>query len=504
MLIQTFLNLISRHNSMPNDTKKIKGIGVLKNQDFSEWYSQLVQKAELADLRYNIKGFVCYLPWAVISIKKMYEKYEKLLEKNGHLPLIMPSLIPESNFKLESKHVEGFTPQVFWVTEAGGEKFEERLALRPTSETALYKMYSLWIRSYKDLPFKRYQSCQVWRYEGKATRPFFRAREFHWIESHDVFESMEDAKKQVIEDMEMTYEMLGQEFSIPLIFFQRPEWDKFPGAVHTYAADALMESGKVLQLPSTHLLGTNFSEPFNVKFMDKSGKEKLGYITCYGPAISRIYGAMIAILSDDNGLIIPFDLAPLQIVIIPILFEDKKKEILEECKKIENEFKEKYTIKLDTRDYITPGEKFNEWELKGIPIRIEVGPKDLEKKQAVVVNRQTSKKEFVKLNELKNVVDKIAKEYTSNLKSTHLKKFEECIKKCNNIPEAKKTIDEGKIVCCGFCSIDMDGFSCAEKIEKEISAFVRGRKVDKETNKFDKCIVCKKPAKETVYVAKSY
>ena len=173
----------------------ITGITVSKEEDFSAWYTEILTKAELADIRYNIKGFVCYRPWATITIKKMYRKYEDLLEKNGHLPLIMPSLIPESNFHLEANHVEGFAPEVFWVTEAGSEgaKFPERLALRPTSETALYKMYHYWIRSYKDLPFKRYQSCQVWRYEGKATRPFFRGREFHWIEAHDVFATEEEA-----------------------------------------------------------------------------------------------------------------------------------------------------------------------------------------------------------------------------------------------------------------------------------------------------------------------
>ncbi|MFX1384886.1 MAG: aminoacyl--tRNA ligase-related protein, partial [Promethearchaeota archaeon] len=292
----------------------ITGITVSKEEDFSAWYTDLINKCELADIRYNIKGFVCYLPWATITIKKMYQKYEDLLDKNGHLPLVMPSLIPESNFHLETEHVEGFAPEVFWVTEAGSSgPFEERLALRPTSETALYKMYAYWIRSYNDLPFKRYQSCQVWRYEGKMTRPFFRGREFHWIEAHNCFATEEEAKNQVLEDMEMTYQMLQDEFCIPIIFFQRPEWDKFAGAVHTYAADALMGSGKVLQLPSTHLLGQNFSKPFNVKFTDVDGQKKYCYQTCYGPAISRIYGALIAYLGDDKGLVLPFDLAPIQI-----------------------------------------------------------------------------------------------------------------------------------------------------------------------------------------------
>ena len=314
------------------------GITVKKSDDFSEWYTQLVQKAELGDVRYNIKGLVVYMPWATKSIKKMYKLTEDILERKGHEPLIMPSLIPESNFKLEGEHVKGFAPEVFWVTEHGaGEKFEEKMALRPTSETALYQMYSLWIRSYKDLPFKRYQSCQVWRYEGKMTRPFFRGREFHWIEAHDVFATEKEALAQVKEDMETTKETLLEKFAIPFIFFQRPQWDKFAGAVNTYAADALMGSGKVLQLPSTHMLGQNFSKPFNVKFVDEKSEEKLAYITCYGPAISRIYGAMIALHGDDKGLVLPWDVAPKQIVIVPILFTDGKEEVLKKA----NELKEK-------------------------------------------------------------------------------------------------------------------------------------------------------------------
>ncbi|MHA1274386.1 MAG: proline--tRNA ligase [Promethearchaeota archaeon] len=483
----------------------ITGITVSKEEDFSAWYTELINKAELADIRYNIKGFVCYLPWATITIKKMYQKYEELLEKNGHLPLIMPSLIPESNFYLEADHVEGFAPEVFWVTEAGseGNKLPEKLALRPTSETALYKMYHYWIRSYKDLPFKRYQSCQVWRYEGKMTRPFFRAREFHWIEAHNVFATEEEAKKQVLEDMEMTYKMLQDEFCIPIIFFQRPEWDKFAGAVHTYAADALMGSGKVLQLPSTHLLGQNFSKPFDVKFMDKDGKEKYGWITCYGPAISRIYGAMIAYLGDDKGLILPFDLAPVQIVIIPILFKNKEQMVLDKAKEIYNKLKDKYVVKFDDSED-SAGSKFYYWELRGVPIRIEVGPRDVQNKQVVLVKRHDGKKFTVKEDELEEKIKEIAENYTKEIKEKTMINFEDQIEICYEIDSAKEALQKGKIVCCGFCSIDMKGYKCAEVVEKEIGGFVRGKRVDEEKHEFATCLICGEPAECTVYIAKSY
>jgi prolyl-tRNA synthetase len=482
----------------------LTGITVSKEEDFSAWYTELITKAELADIRYNIKGFVVYREWATITIKKMYAKYEELLERNGHLPLIMPSLIPESNFLLESEHVEGFAPEVFWVTEAGSSgKLNEKLALRPTSETALYKMYALWIRSYKDLPFKRYLSCQVWRYEGKMTRPFFRGREFHWIEAHDVFTTMEGAEEQVKEDMEVTYKMIQDEFGVPIIFFQRPEWDKFPGAIHTYAADALMGSGKVLQLPSTHLLGQNFSVPFNVKFVDTNGEEQFGYITCYGPAISRIYGAMISYLGDDKGLILPFDMAPIQIIIVPILFKGKEQKVIEKVNEIYEMLKGKYIVKVDESDK-SMGNKFYYWELKGVPIRIEVGPKDVEKNQVVIVKRHDGQKFFVKEKELESFIDDIAINYTKEIKEKKVVDFESQIEVAYEKDAAIEAINNGKIVCCGFCSIDKDGEHCAEVVEKDIGGFVRGKRVDEEKHEFATCLICGKPATCTVYVAKSY
>jgi len=482
----------------------ITGITVSKEEDFSGWYTELINKAELADIRYNIKGFVVYREWATITIRKMYKKYEDLLEKKGHLPLTMPSLIPESNFKLEAAHVEGFAPEVFWVTEAGSSgKLSERLALRPTSETALYKMYAMWIRSYKDLPFKRYLSCQVWRYEGKMTRPFFRGREFHWIESHNVFATMEGAMEQVKEDMETTYQMLQDECCIPIIFFQRPEWDKFAGAVHTYAADALMGSGKVLQLPSTHLLGQNFSKPFNVNFVDTDGKEKYGYQTCYGPAQSRNYGAMIAYLGDDKGLILPFDLAPIQIVVIPILFKGKEQPVLKKATEILERLKQNYSVKLDSSDE-SVGSKFYYWELRGVPIRIEIGPKDLEKNQLVLVKRHDGEKFIVKETDLENIIEEIAQNYTKEIKEKSLIDFESQVECIYEKDAAVEAIKNGKIVCCGFCSIDMDAYKCAEIVEKDIGGEVRGKRVDEEKNEFATCIICGKPAGCTVYIAKSY
>ena len=487
------------------DDKVDVGITVKKDEDFSEWYTQLLQKAELVDIRYGIKGFTVYRHWATKSMKKMYRDMEEILESKDHEPIVLPTLIPEKNFYLEATHVEGFTPEVFWVTETGaGQKIEEKLALRPTSETAFYQMYSLWIRSHRDLPFKRYQSCSVFRCESKATRPLFRAREFHWIEAHNAFATMEDAEKQVLEDMESTKEFLLDKLAMPFIFFERPAWDTFPGAVHTYAADVLMPSGKVIQLPSTHLLGTNFSKPFNVTYKDENGKETFAYLTCYGPAISRIYGAMICLHGDDKGLVLPFEVAPLQIVIVPIIFKDETKEmILEKCHALKDKLKH-YTVKVDDRDEYKPGYKFNHWEMKGVPIRIEIGPRDMEKKQVVIARRDTGEKMTVPESKLRDEVDRIALRYTQDMVARTQEMFKDNIINAHDIDEVKKVIDDEKIARVNFCSCDKDGETCAEAIEKEVVAQVRGTIVGKTEEVSGKCVVCGEEAKAVVYIAKSY
>ncbi len=483
--------------------KDTVGLTVKKADDFSEWYTQLLTECELADIRYNVKGLVVYQPWATKSIRKMYQKMQKILDMKGHEELIMPTLIPESNFTLESSHVAGFTPEVFWVTHGGDTELEEKLALRPTSETAFYQMYALWIRSHNDLPFKKYQAGSVFRYEGKATRPFFRSREIHWIETHCAHATHEDALAQVKQDMETTEEFLLHELAMPFIFFERPEWDKFAGAVKTFAADVLMGSGRVLQQPSTHLLGTNFSKPFNVKYNDKNGVEQFVHITCYGPAISRIYGGMISYLGDDKGLVLPFDIAPAQIVIVPLIFKGSEEKVIAEAKKIKEIFENKYDVLIDQSDK-TPGWKYNFWEMKGVPVRISIGPKDLEKNQVEISRRDTNTKEFVSMDKLKDYIENIHKTFTKHLVEQAKKVFEGNIVNAENEADLKKAIEENKMARVGFCSVDKSGEECAKMIETNLSAYVRGKKAFADEKAKGKCVVCGKPAKEVVYVARSY
>lgn len=483
---------------------KKTGITVKKSENFSEWYTQLVEKAELADVRYGVKGAIVYREWAQMSIERMFSAMSDALDKKDHMPICMPTLIPEKNFTIEADHVEGFTPEVYWVTEHGnGEKFEHKLALRPTSETAFYQMYSLWIRSYKDLPYKRYQRANVFRYEGKMTRPFFRGREFHWIESHNCFRNEEEARAQVKEDMETTYEVLYKQFGIPHIFFRRPEWDKFPGAEDTYAADALMGSGKVIQLPSTHYLGEKFSKPFDVKYKDSDGEDKYCHITCYGPAISRIYGALISLHGDDQGLRVPFDLSPVQVVIVPILFDDSKDKVLAKCRELKSHLG-KYRVKIDDREGQSPGWKFGQWEMKGVPIRIEVGPKDIEKGEVMIARRDIEDKQAVREVDVESVVNDIAQKYTVNLVAQAEESFEDNTVDAKSVDEIKKAIDDNKIVRACMCSRAADGEECANKIHEASGSEVRGTRIDVDEKAEGKCVVCDKDATAVVYVARSY
>jgi len=475
-----------------------EGITVKKNENFSEWFTQIIKKTELADLRYNVKGFLVFQPWSVLSMEKMYKHMEEVLQRKGHDPYWYPTVIPEQNFKKESAHLEGFTPEVFWVTHGGDKELEERLALRPTSETAMYQMFNLWIRSHRDLPLKTYQRAQVFRHETKATRPFLRSREFHWIETHCAHKTEKDAFNQVKEDMETTEEVLHNIFGIPFIFFERPFWDKFPGAERTFAADALNPDGKVIQQPSTHMINQNFSKAFDVKYIDEKEKEKYAHMTCYGPAISRIFASVVITHGDDNGLRFPWDIAPKQVVIVPI--DPKAYKKAEALKKQIESFASVHIDYTDKR----PGEKFHHWEMKGVPIRIDIGLKDLDKKQVTIFRRDLNKKDSVPEKDAITTIKSIAKEFTKNLTLQADKVFEGRIKEAKNITEIKKVIKQGGIAKCSFCSVDKDGEKCAEKIEKQVVAEVRGTKFDETEKPKGNCIVCGEKAKHIVYIAKSY
>lgn len=474
---------------------------ISKKDNFSEWYSEILNKAEITDLRYGVKGFVVIRPWGAKIIEKMYRIYESALRVTGHDPAIFPVIIPEENFKKESSHVEGFTPEVFWLE---GHSGEDRLALRPTSETAFYQMYNLWIRSYRDLPLKIYQRANVFRYETKATRPLIRSREFYWIEAHDAFATKEEAEEQVQEDIAMTESVMHKIFGVPFLPMKRPLWDKFAGAEYTVGSDSILPDGKIIQQPSTHLLGQHFSKAFDVKFVDEKEKEHYVYQTCYGPAISRILASVISIHGDDNGLVLPYSISPVQVVIVPIL-KGKNDEgvILESQKMREVFFASNIDCDIDLSDK-RPGEKFFYWEMKGVPFRIELGEKEIESGELTVFIRDTKEKVKIKVENLVEDIKNLGAEFDSRLIVRADEFFSDKVLDCKNKSDVKKALDLGKIAKFNFCSVEKEGASCAEFIEKELSARVMGTRADKIEKASGKCVFCGKKANSVVYAGKSY
>ena len=472
---------------------------ISKKDDFSRWYSEILAKAEVTDLRYGVKGFVVIRPWGARIIDKMYRIYELALRATGHEPVIFPAVIPEKNFKKEASHVEGFAPDVFWLEKIKG---DDRLALRPTSETAFYDLYGTWIRSHRDLPMKMYQRANVFRNETKATRPLIRSREFHWIESHDAFGSKREAEGQVRDDVVMTDEVMHKIFGVPFLAMRRPAWDKFPGAEYTVGSDVIMPDGRVIQQPSTHLIKQSFSKAFDIRFKDSKEKEKMPWLTCYGPCMSRMLASIIALHGDDSGLVLPYTLAPVQVVVVPVGDVGAKVEKLVGEIRV-GLIRDYIDVKVDDSDK-RAGEKFYYWEMKGVPFRVEVGAKEVESGEVSVFVRDTREKVLVKVEDLVETIKNFGAEYDERLIAKADEDFAGGVVDCGSKGDVKKALNSGKVARFGFCSIDKVGEDCAGFIEKELQARVMGVRADLDEKVKGKRVVCSKKAGCVVYAGKSY
>ncbi len=477
-----------------------------KNGDFSNWFNRIIREAQLIDDRYNVKGFIVHRPWSMTMLKQIYRLYENELEERGHRPVLFPTVIPEESLSKEEEHVEGFRAEVFWITHGGDDELEKRLALRPTSETAFYPLYSLWIRSVSDLPLKLYQSCSVFRYETKSTKPLIRGREFLWIEAHDVFATEKEAYKQVEEDMEIAEEVIHRRLGIPFIFLERPQWDKFRGAVKTFAADCIMPDGKLLQIASTHYLGQRFSKAFEITFLDSDGTRKYAYQTCYGPGIWRILAAVISIHGDDNGLIVPFEIAPIQVIIVPIFAKEHKEPVEKYCMEVYRSLKAAgFRVEADFSDK-TPGAKYYYWEMMGVPIRAEVGIREVEAKSVTLFRRDDRSRIVVQLDGLVEAVRRLGDESLQNLRKRAEEFLQLRIFKATTFDEVKDLADRGGFIIAPFCSIDFDGESCSIKLKEVLGLEVRGVPLKNRVkpSEGEKCIVCGREAGEYVYLGKAY
>lgn len=475
------------------------GITVKKNKNFSEWYSQVVIKAGLADYG-PVHGTIAFKPYAFEIWEKIMQIFNEKIKKRGCRNAYFPLLIPESFLKKEAEHFKGFVPEVFWVTRSGDKKLREKLAIRPTSETIIYHFFSKWIRSWRDLPLSINQWCNILRAEIKSTKPFIRTSEFLWQEGHTAHATKEDADREVIEILEEYKDLIENYLAIPVIAGYKSESEKFAGALYTLCLEAIMPDGRALQMCTTHQLGQNFSKPFNIKFLDMKEREKYVWNVCWGMA-TRVIGAVVMVHGDDKGLILPPKIAPLQIVIIPIYYtENEKKIVFKKCKQIAKRLG-KFSVKVDDREEYTPGWKFNEWELRGVPLRIEIGPKDVKRKQVVLVRRDTGKKIVVKEKEIRKVVGKLLESIQSYLFRKAKKQLKSYIKSAKSYREFKRNMKRGGFVRACWCGSK----KCEEKIKKETGATIRALKCEPFVEKvFSNCVCCGKKSDFVAYFAKAY
>ena len=476
-----------------------EGITVKKVENFSEWYIQAVQKSELVDYG-PVQGTIAIKPYAYEIWEKIQKIFDEKIKKTGHKNAYFPSFIPESLLKKEAEHFEGFVPEVFWITHSGKNKLGERLAVRPTSETIIYYFYSRWIRSWRDLPLLINQWCNITRAEIKSTKPFIRNTEFLWQEGHTAHATYEDAEKEVMLILDFYKDLMENYLAIPVLIGKKSESEKFAGAFYTTTLEALMPDGKALQMGTSHHLGQNFSKAFDIKFIDKDEKQKYVYTTSWGIA-TRLIGAIVMVHGDDKGLVIPPKVAPIQIVIIPIYYSEKeRKKII----KIANEAylkleKSGFSVKLDSREEYTPGWKFNEWELKGVPLRIEIGPKDIEKKTLTLVRRDNGERLVIKEVEMLKEIPKLLEDIQKNLFKKAKRFLEENTREVKDFDEFKKEVKRGGFIKASWCG----SAECEKKIKEETGATIRLIPFEKE-KPFSKCVYCGKDAKEVVYFARSY
>jgi prolyl-tRNA synthetase len=479
-------------NMRKKEDKDEKGLSVEKSKDLSEWYTQVLQKAELADYA-PVKGFMIIRPRAYYVWEVIQKEFDKVLEKLGVKNSYFPLLIPESFFKKEAEHAKGFSPELAFLE---GKEEGERLALRPTSETIMYDSYSKWIRSWRDLPLKLNQWSNTIRWEVKQTKPFLRTREFLWHEGHNVFETEKEAEEDM-KKMALEYKKLIEELlAIPLIIGRKSKMETFPGSKKTTTIEAFMPDGKALQCGTSHNLGQNFAKAFDVKFLDRKEKESYAWQTSWGFS-TRLIGAMIMQHGDDKGLVLPPAVAREKVVVVPILFEDSKQKVLREAREIGKRLKD-FDAFVDEREEYKPGFKFSEWEMKGVPIRIEIGPKDLEKKTVVLVRRDNGEKELVKFKDIEKKVEKILQEIQNNLYNRAKKFVDESFSEAKDLDELKKELKKKKIVKV-YMKDDKD-------VEENIKAETGGAnsRIIEEVEKEGKCIFSGEKVNTVAYIAKAY
>ncbi len=488
---------MGRNKSSAEEERDNLGVTVTRKEDFSKWYTEVVRKGRFKDQRTPIKGFDVIQPWGYGLWEMIQKAYDGLLKENGIQNCYFPLLIPESFIEKEKEHFKGFEAETANVTEVGSEKLNEKLIIRPTSETIAYNMFTKWIRSHRDLPLKINQWCNIVRWDTKVTKPFIRDREFLWSEVHTAHATLEDGLQQ-IDDYIAINDRFHKELAMEALVLKRTDKDKFPGAEFSVAYDTLVQDGKVFQGPGGHFLGQNFSKPFGITFMHEDGKKEHVWQTCLGMSTRQI-GGIIMQHGDDKGAVLPPAVSPVQAIVVPIIFKGKEKPVMDKAHEVSRKLlKLGVRTKLDDRDF-SAGYKFNDWELKGVPLRIEIGPRDVASRSVTVVKRNDGKKSSLMVSQLSKVkcmLDEIQKEMLDNSRRS-LKKNTRDVR---TMKDLGKSVEKGGFSRANWCGNE----ECEDMIKDQTGAGIRGSIYGKSEKTFGDCIYCGKKAISVVYIAKAY
>ena len=477
---------------MANDKKLVEAITSMET-DFAQWYTDVVKKAELCDYT-SVKGCMVLKPAGYALWENIQQELDRRFKETGVENVSMPMFIPESLLQKEKDHVEGFAPEVAWVTHGGLDELQERLCVRPTSETLFCDFYAKDIKSYRDLPRVYNQWCSVVRWE-KTTRPFLRSREFLWQEGHTAHATAEEAQERTIQMLDVYADFCEEVLAIPVVKGQKTEKEKFAGANSTYTIEALMHDGKALQSGTSHNFGDGFAQAFEIQYAAKDNTLQYVHQTSWGLS-TRIIGAIIMVHGDDNGLVLPPRIAPTQVIIVPI--QQKKEGVLEKAAELKSALSG-FRVKTDDSDK-SPGWKFSESEMRGIPVRIEIGPRDIEQNEAVLVRRDTHEKITVSLDRLADEVRKLLDQIQNDMFERALAHREAHTSKAADYDSFFRTVDEQP----GFVKAMWCGDeACEDKIKEETGATSRCMPFEQETIA-ETCVCCGKPAVKMVYWGRAY
>lgn len=483
---------------MSQDNKQFVKEITPQQEDFSRWYIDVIKKADLMDYA-PVRGCIVFKPDGYELWERCQQELDRRFKETGHRNAYFPVFIPESFFQKEKEHVEGFNPELPWVTEAAGEQLEERLAIRPTSETMIGHMYARWINSYRDLPVLINQWANVVRWE-KRTLPFLRTSEFLWQEGHTAHETEQEARAETMQMLEIYREFVEDILAIPVIVGQKTPSEKFAGAVDTYSIEAMMKDGRAVQAGTSHYMGTNFSEAFDIKFLDRDNQHQYAYTTSWGVS-TRLIGALIMVHGDDRGLALPPKVAPTQVALIPIGPAKKREEVNARATELVEQLKAAgIRVTLDDRPDQSPGWKFNEYEMRGVPLRIELGPRDMEKGQAVLVTRISGEKQFVSQESLVEEVQASLENIQQQMFDNAQTFMDEHFASVDSLDELQSIMESTRgFALAGWCGSD----ACEHQVQEETGATSRNIPLEVKEHK-GACLVCGDSSKHTVVFARAY